>query len=368
VNGTGRPVRFVLVGTGAKGLNWCKIDFPHLLRVGKGEVVALVDISRDRLETAREVLDLPPERCYTDLAVALADNEADAITVVVPPEGHEAVVDTGLAHGLHILSEKPIADSMEASCRVAAKVRAAGRKMCVTMSHRFAQDKLSLEARVRSGEYGRLNYIVQRFTHNCREFGSWGGDFRHRMPDPLLIEGSIHHFEMHRALAGANAATIYARSWNPAWGEYAGDSTAVALVEMTNGVHVVYEGAKANAATLNGWGNDYLRAECELGTLELDSRRLRVLHGGPWEPPESKELPLLSGDVWSNSMLAEMFCDWVDGRRDDHPTDVDDNLQTTAVVFAAIESARSGAPVDVQEFLRRHVANATGAEPPPAGS
>jgi predicted dehydrogenase len=354
----GRPLRFVVVGAGAKGFNWCKIDFPYLRRVGKGEVVALVDLSPERLKAAREVLDLPSERCYTDLALALEENEADAITVVVPPEGHEAVIDAGLAHGLHILSEKPIADSMEASCRVAAKVRAAGRKMCVTMSHRFAQDKLSLEQRVRSGDYGRLNYVVQRFTHNCREFGSWGGNFRHEMVDPLLIEGSIHHFEIHRGLAGADAQTIYARSWNPAWGEYAGDSTALAIIEMTNGVRVVYEGAKANAATLNGWGNDYLRAECEHGTLELDSRRLRLLRGGAWEPPDSEDLPLLPGDAWANSMLAEMFCDWVEGRRADHPTNVDDNLQTTAMVFAAIESSHTGKPVDVQEFLQRHLANA----------
>ncbi len=357
---TDGPLRFVLVGAGAKGLNWCKQDFPHLRRAGKGEVVAAVDIVPEHLERAREFLGLPPERCYSDLAVALDENEADALTVVVPPADHEAVVNLGLAHGLHILSEKPIADSMEASCRVAANVRAAGRKMCVTMSHRFDQDKLSLEERVRSGAYGRLNYVVQRFAHNCREFGSWGGEFRHRMTDPLLIEGTIHHFEIHRTLAGANAATIYARSWNPDWGEYAGDSTALVIIEMDNGVRVLYEGAKANAATVNGWGNDYIRAECEHGTLELDSRRLRLLRGGPWEPPEIRELPLLAGEVWRNATLAEMFCDWVDGRRNDHPTNVADNLQTTAMVFAAIESARTGTSVDVQEFLRRHVEGAAG--------
>ncbi len=45
---------------------------------------------------------------------------------------------------------------------------------------------------------------------------------------------------------------------------------------MENGVRVLYEGAKANATTLNGWLHDYLRAECENGTLELDARKLQV--------------------------------------------------------------------------------------------
>jgi len=350
-----RPLRFVLVGTAGKGRTWCEVDFPYLRNIGKGEVVAAVDIVPEHLDNAQRFLGLPPDRCYTELERALDENEADAITVVVPPAHHEAVVDAGLAYGLHVLSEKPIADTMEASCRIAAKVRAAGRKMCVTMSHRFDQDKLSLEERIWSGAYGRLGYLVHRFTHNCRAFGDWG-EFRHRMADPMLIEGSVHHFEIHRALTRSNAATIYARTWNPPWGEYAGDSTALAIIEMATGVRVLYEGAKANASTLNGWGADYLRAECEDGSLELDSRRLRLVRGGPWEPPSAEELPLRPGSAWRNALIAEQFCDWVAGRRDRHPTDVEDNLQTAATLFAAVESARSGMPVDVQEFLHRHVA------------
>ncbi len=353
-----RPLRFVLVGTGGMGRYWCSQVFPHLRSLGKAEVVAAVDIVPEHLANAREHLGLPEERCYTDLAAALDENEADAITIVVPPAHHEAVVDAALAHDLHILSEKPIADTMESSCRIAAKLAATDRKMCVTMSHRFDQDKLSLETRIQSGEHGPLNYLVHRFTHNCRAFGSWG-EFRHLMIDPMLIEGTVHHFEVHRALTGSNAATVYARTWNPSWGEYAGDSTVLAIVEMQNGTRVLYEGAKANAATLNGWGNDYLRAECELATIELDNRELRLLTSGPGGPPEVQPLPLLEGGVWMNPLLAEMFCDWVDGRRATHPTEVQDNLQCTAMVFAAIESARTGLPVDVQAFLRSHQAQAS---------
>ena len=60
---------------------------------------------------------------------------------MVPPNYHEAVVDAAVEHGLDILSEKPIADTMDGSVRIARKVRDAGRKMAVTMSHRFDQDK-----------------------------------------------------------------------------------------------------------------------------------------------------------------------------------------------------------------------------------
>ncbi len=344
------PLRYIQVGTGGWGFNWCSEVLPGLAAAGKAVAVAAVDVNPSHLSVATDQLGVPAERCYTDAAQAFAENEADFAIVVVPPAYHESVIDLALAHGLDILCEKPIADSMAACVRVHQKVTAADRKMAVTMSHRFDQDKQSLEAAVRSGDYGQLSYVVHRFTHNCRERGDWG-EFRYTIPDPLLVEGAIHHFDIHRALTGANAQSVYAVSWNPSWSEFAGDSTALVTIVMDNGAKVVYEGAKANASTLNGWGNDYLRVECESATLELDGRTLRVLRGGAWERPVAEELPLLQRDRWSNPWLAEMFCDWVSGARADHPTNIDDNLQCAALLFAAIESTRTGAAVDVQAFL-----------------
>lgn len=348
------PLRYIIVGTGGMGRHWCAVTLPRLTDLGKAIPVAAVDISSEALLNAQQHLGLPSERCYVDMARAFADNPADFVIVVTPPDHHEFVVDMALAHDLHVLSEKPVAATMEACARIHKKVKHAGRKMAVTMSHRFDKDKQSLESAVKSGEYGRLNYIVHRFTHNCRRFNDWG-KFRHEMVDPLLVEGSVHHFDILRALAGADAATIFARTWNPPWGEYAGDSTALIIVEMANSVKCLYEGAKANASTLNGWSSDYLRAECEHGTLELDRRWVRVLRGGAWEKPLAQDLPLLKGEVWTNPLLAEMFCDWLSGQRVDHPTSIEDNIQCCAMLFAAIESARSAQPVDVQAFLQRHI-------------
>ncbi len=351
---TNSPLRYILVGTGGWGASWCAQFLPRLRELNKAVCVAAVDRRPEAHVNAVHGLGVPAEHCYVEAEQAFARHEADFAVVVVPPAFHESVVDLALARKLHILSEKPIADSMAASCRIYHKVKAAGVKMAVTMSHRFDQDKQSLQAAIQGGQYGRLNYLVHRFTHNCRTFGSWG-DFRHRIPDPLLIEGTVHHFDILRGLSGADCAVVYARSWNPPWGEYAGDSTALITLEMTNGVRCFYEGAKANASSMNGWTLDYIRAECEQGTLELDRRWLRVLRGGAWEKPLAQDLPLLKQSAWMNPWLAEQFVDWVAGRRADHPTTLDDNMQCTALLFAAIESARRGQPVDVQQYLQTHL-------------
>ena len=348
-----RPLRYILVGTGGFGLRWCRDFLPPLAELGKAEPVAAVDINPEALSNAQDHLKLSANRCYTDIEQAFIATQADFVIIVVPPAHHEQVVDLALGHDMHILSEKPIADTMEACCRVYHKVKGAGKKMAVTMSHRFDQDKQSLERAVKSGKYGPLNYIVHRFTHNCRKFGSWN-EFRHKIPDPLLIEGAVHHFDILRVLSGSNAREVFALTWNPPWGEYAGDSTGLITMDMQNGVKCLYEGAKANASTLNGWGKDYIRAECCDGTLELDRRHLRVWRGGPWKKPESEDIPLLEQPAWTNQWLAEMFCDWLAGGPAP-PNDLDDNIHCAALLFAAIHSAHTHAVVNVPEFLDSHL-------------
>jgi predicted dehydrogenase len=352
-----KPLRFVQIGTGGFGAHWCNGVWPRLIQSGAAQAAAAVDISPDALAKGGAALGLPADRLYSDAAKAVAETKPDIVAIVVPPAFHERMVDIALAHGCDILCEKPLADSMPACARVFHKVKKAGVKFGVTMSHRFDQDKQSLEAEVKSGKYGRLHYIVHRFIHNFRSYGIFG-KFRHDMADPLLIECAVHHFDIHRALSGADAATVFAKTWNPAWGEYAGDTTGLVTMTMTNGVPVMYEGALANSTQMNGWGNDYIRVEFDEAVLELDRRWLRVLRGGGWErweKPFAEDLPLLQQPVWLNSWIVEMFCDWVAGRRESFPTNIDDNIQCAALLFAAVESAHTGKEVDVREFLKTHL-------------
>lgn len=348
-----KPLRYIIVGIGEFGVYWCRDFLPRLAEMRKALPVAAVDINPQAVAKATQFLELPQDKCYTDIEKAFDENPAEFVIVVVPPASHESVVDMALAHDMHVLSEKPLADTMEASCRILNKVKAADKKMAVTMSHRFDQDKQSLEHAIKSGDYGRLNYIICRLTYNLRKFGAWG-KFRHEMQDPILIEAAVHHFDVLRSLSGSDAQTVFARTWNPPWGEFAGDSTGFVMIEMKNGVKCFYEGAKANASTMSGWTTEYLRAECEHGTLELDKRRLRVLNSDAGEEPVSKGLPLLEQDVWMNSWLTEMFCDWLNGGTAPQST-VDDNIQCAALLFAAVESAHKGIVIDVQDFLQRHL-------------
>jgi predicted dehydrogenase len=349
--------KVIHVGIGVFGKRWCTEFLRTNVADGTIEVAAIVDIDPAALEYGRNALGLARERCYTDPARAFAEVDADFCTVVVTPEHHEYVIDLALARGLDVLCEKPIADTMAGSLRIARKIDKAGRKMAVTMSHRFDQDKTTLRRVVRSGVLGRINAIGMRFQGDMRQHMAWSSLFRHRMQHPLLVEGSIHHFDILADFAGARCKTIYASTWKPAWAEYDGDTDAVVSMVFANGVRASYEGSVSNAVGLNTFYKEYIRVDGEFGTAILNHRDVEVFTRQDIWRQQSREghgqkVPLLAQPKWINHWLVESFARWRDGGPP-METRVEENLHTSAMVFAAIESQRTGLPVDVPAFVAR---------------
>jgi len=355
----GVTLRLVQVGTGNQGGAWCRRFLPPNVEDGTVEVVAAADVDEDALDNAQDALDLPPERCYTDAAAAMAEHDADAVALVVPPHVREGMVETAVEHDLDIISEKPLAETLEASHRIVETVEDAGVKMGVTMSHRYRQDITTLRRELHSGAYGDADYFYSRYSVNARSRGSWAGERLYDWEDhPLLIDGSVHHLDLLADMAGDEVETVFCHSWNPSYSEFDGDPNAVVTLTMEDGTTVVYEGMNTAATSLNGWGSEQIRVNCEDATLVLDGAEIyefpydetaegcvdhaRIDDGDPLELDEQEK--------WANTWLIEQFADWVAGgeRMETHARA---NLQSMGLVFAAIESAETGEAVDYQEFV-----------------
>ncbi len=232
--------------------------------------------------------------------------------------------------------------------------------MGVTMSHRFDRDKTTLRRELRTGNHGPLDYLMLRFTCNCRSYGSWGA-FRHDIEDTLLIEGGVHHLDILADLADARCETIYAQTWLPEWGEYAGDAQALVNMTFENGTRAVYEGAKTNAVALNGWGNEYIRAECRDSTLVLDERDLEQYEYDPAAEPQltdgaddsaADSIALSTDGPWANTWLIEQFVDWLDGG-EPMATNVQDNLQSMALIEPQSRAVPPASPWPCRNYSRR---------------
>jgi len=350
--------KVIHVGVGTFGRRWCTEFLATNVADRTIEVVALVDVNPQALAFGRAALKLPESACYTDPEAAFAAHKADFCTIVVPPNFHEAIVDVAIRHGVDILCEKPIADTMEASARIARKVRDAGRKMAVTMSHRFDQDKTTLRQIIRSGQLGKVNSVSCRYAADLREHMAWGALFRHTMQDPLMIEGAVHHLDLVADFAGAPCATLTATTWRPDWAKYAGDTDGIVMMTFLNGARGIYEGSSSSAVGLNDWTREYVRVDCELGTAILNNREIEIFSRSDLVRQRCREgqgqkIQLITQPKWLNTWLIEKFCKWLDGGPE-METHVDANLHAAALIFAGIESARTGRTVDVQEYVRAH--------------
>jgi len=352
--------RLVLVGTGGFGAYWCQSIIAQVAPFA--ELVAAVDADPSKHANAVEFCGLSSDRCYTDVKTALDAVPADLVAVVVPPMFHEAVIDEALAHGCDIICEKPIAGALEDCVRILKKVRAAGRKLVTTVSHRYAQDKQTMGAVLRSGEYGPANYMVFRMaTDRSRDLFQVIPRNGHLSDAAwILCEAGVHVMDEIREMCGCNARSVYARAFNASWEarNNGPDSDCfLAVMEMENGIKILCEQSMTNATRRNDWGNDYIRAECEHATVVLDNRKITVRSGIGYPAPAYAEIPLMEREdgLWEHAQIIRDLCCWIDGGPEP-ACSIESNIHGLAMAFAAMESCRTGREVDPEALLQAAMA------------
>jgi predicted dehydrogenase len=88
------------------------------------EIVAVADLSPANLDLARA--SFPGARTYGRVEDLLAREEIDFCDVCTPPSTHRSIVESAAARGLHLLCEKPLANTLSEAEALAHSVRAAG--------------------------------------------------------------------------------------------------------------------------------------------------------------------------------------------------------------------------------------------------
>jgi predicted dehydrogenase len=336
-----------MIGAGGMAAGWIRTILPVF--VDRLSVVGLVDVSPSALAASGDFLGLAPCHRFSDMRAAFDSVEADCCIVVVPAAYHAEAIVRAAERQLPVLCEKPLAATW-ADCRRAYEAAMhSGLKVQVVQNYRYRAPMLAMKAVLRSGALGRLNYLVSRFADDCREYDSW--QRRHELPHALLMDGAAHHFDMLRHLSGADCARMTAVEWNPPWSSSRGEFCALCVMRMDDGSHATYEGNATAAGEQNSWRQDYYRAECEDGSVTVGLDRVVRIHrhnrvDGLVTDEVPAPVPPREGHMW----IVNEFLDWLDGGPPP-ATRIEDNIRTAAMVFGAIESARTGQTVDVSHML-----------------
>lgn len=342
-------LRIAQVGMGGWGRDWAK-NIPS--QVPEVEPVAWVDSDPQALVRARATLGLPPDRCFGSLRQALAAARPDAVLVTAVLPAHVPLALEALDAGKHVLVEKPFAPTLAEARRVRDAAAERGLIAMVSQNYRFYPAVRAAAALVREGELGRLGAVHIEFRRYANR-APREGNRHYSLPQPLLVDMSIHHFDLMRAVIGAEPAEIHCHAWNPPWSNFGDPATALATVTFGGGVCVGYSGSWVSTGPRTAWAGEW-RMELERGEVAWTSRAdtglgeervsVRPLDG----PERELNLPALPHFDRAGSLAA--FAEAVSTGREPE-TSASDNLNTLALTLAAVESARAGQPVPLRDFI-----------------
>ena len=323
----------IQVGVGGFGNCWLNVIKRHPERA---RFAALVDLSAENLAKAAALVGVPAENCFASFDEALRKVDANAVICVTPPAHHRAVCVKALRAGKHVITEKPLADTMANGKAMATAAGKAGGILMVSQNYRFARWARTMRKLLESEILGKPGACIVRFYKDPRFSG-----FRAEMPYPLIIDMSIHHFDLLRYITGSDPAEVAGRSWNPPWSVFKGDPSSILYFTMASGLPVVYDATWASRGPETPWNGDW-EFECERGQLAYRGDKIYITQDGQTaEYTDYVEMPWQGQDF----TLMEFIDAIASGRQPE--THAGDNLGSIAMVFAAVKAVQTGRPVKI---------------------
>ncbi len=329
------PLRFVLVGLGARSRIWRRVLGEH----PECRIVGLVDTDPDRLAAA--LAEAPQAVGGATLDDVTAAVDADVALLCTPPSGREGQVRAACAAGLAILAEKPLADGVDAAEAFVAAAAAAGVPLAVGLNFRYLEVTKALKSlfadRLGPPEFGRFTYERWRDGRLAHL-----NKYPLTMAHPMLWEQSIHHFDLMRFVYDDEPARISARTFNPSWSMYEGDANVSALITFRSGIEVCYQGTWAGNWRTMGFE---WRTECPKG-VAVQKDMFGALGFALRDDPELTAVSLPEAEPWvddARGLLGDFVRHFKEGTP--LPCSGTDHLNSLRMVDACIRSAGSEAAV-----------------------
>jgi predicted dehydrogenase len=349
---TNRKLRLIQVGVSGWGETWLQRSAAS----PRFDLAAIVDLDQGALSAAVAANNLDPKIAFKSIKEAANSVEADAALIVVPAAAHFVVAREAFEAGLHVLSEKPMADTMANAHRMVHAANAAGKMLMVSQNYRFRRAAQVVTKIMKDGWLGPLGFANVTFrkemyftkppeTHGFALYN-------------FIRDGAIHHFDQIRGLLHCEPKKVYGHAFNPAWSWFKDSPMLNAIIELEGGGVVEYFGSWAARGRQTTFDGDWY-IECERGQIDFRGNRVLVHPEEPWLTIQMDGF--LERNGW---MEAEIPIDAVEDRTyaleefgrclaegRTPPTSGEDNLKTLALAFALKDSTLHGEPKEIAEYL-----------------
>jgi UDP-N-acetylglucosamine 3-dehydrogenase len=192
-----KKVRVGVIGTGAMGKHHPRI-YSEIREV---ELVGVADVDERR---AAEVAAEYNTEAFTDCE-RLLKNDLDAVSIAVPTSLHKDITLKAANYGVHMLVEKPIAESLSSADAIIDAARRENLKLMVGHIERFNPAILKLKELISAGELGQVLSI------SCRRVGPYPPRIR---DVGIIIDLAVHDIDAISYLYGKRAMNVYSIAGN----------------------------------------------------------------------------------------------------------------------------------------------------------
>ena len=339
--------RVIVVGAGGISNAWFGAINAEAL-----SVLAVVDLNREAASAQIEKYKLAGAVALDEVDAALSAfaARADFLIDLTVPAAHFEVTTKALRAGLHVVGEKPMAQTMGQAREMIRVSESNGKLFMTSQSRRWETNHATIARTLRSGALGTIT------TANCDFFiGAHFGGFREKMRNVLILDMAIHHFDLARMFLGANATRVWCEESNPVGSWYAHGSTATAVFEMENGVRFNYRGSWCAQGCHTSWNGDWRIIGTD-GTLlfandKLPTGKIVADRSVPAFHLPLKDLPVEPTRIEKTGFqggLDEMLRFLRTGTKPQ--TECHDNIHSLAMVHGAIKSAAENRWVALSEL------------------
>jgi predicted dehydrogenase len=332
-------LRGVTVGCGF----FSRIQMESWQRVTGAQMVAACDLDAAKAEAFSRDFGM---KAYTSLAAMLDKEGPDFVDVATRPATHVPLVEQVAARRLPVLCQKPMAETWEDACRLAAIARKSSIRLMMNENWRWQAWYRRIHQAIGEGKIGKPFYYSMQ-TRNNDGMGAapyLNQPYFKDMPRLLVIETLVHHLDTARFLMG-DIEEVYCQTekLNPV---IRAEDFVLILLRHNGGVRGVIDGNRACRPDEPGPAMEIARFEGLENTIRLGHSG-EVYLGGD-RIFSAQGVPGYRGD--SCRATQQHFVDCL-ASGDEFETEATDYLKrTVAVVEACYRSAAENRPVRIEEL------------------
>ena len=251
----------------------------------------------ERARSAGLGLGMAPERSYPS-GQALIETEAqradgaEVVAIMTPNDSHFALAMLALDHGMDVICDKPMTNTLAEAQALYQKVQDTGLVFCLTHNYTGYPMVRQARAMVQDGQLGEIRLVQVEYVQGGRAKAgpgrrAWKDDPARGGPSLVLADIGTHAHNLLRFMTLLEVDQVAAEVGSVVPDRLTHDY-AGALLRLSNGARGSFWVTQAAAGVENGLR---IRISGAMGSLEWQQEHPQVLHFKPLDAPAQVRTP-----------------------------------------------------------------------------